>query len=146
MKRLVFVAVAAIAGVGAAAPQASPPARPIAAGVTVGAIKVGGLSSEHARTRLAARFGMGLPLSVGDRSWVASPQRLGAAAAVDSAVSRALRAAPGTKVPLEVKVDRAAVRAYVSAAREAVPRSSGRGEARRPVRAAAEHRRGQARS
>jgi lipoprotein-anchoring transpeptidase ErfK/SrfK len=114
VKRLVFIAVAAIAGVGAAAPQASPPARPIAAGVTVGAIKVGGLSSEHARTRLAARFGMGLRLSAGDRSWVASPQRLGATAAVDSAVSRALRAAPGTNLPLEVRVDRAAVRAYVA--------------------------------
>jgi len=114
VKRLVFVVVAAIAGVGAAAPQASPPARPIAAGVTVGAIKVGGLSSEHARTRLSARFGMGLRLSAGNRSWVASPQRVGATAAVDSAVSRALRAPPRTKVPLEVRVDRAAVRAYVA--------------------------------
>ena len=114
MKRIVFVVVAALAGVGAAAPQASPPAQPVAAGVTVGGIKVGGLSSEHARTRLAARFGMGLRLSAGDRNWVASPRRLGAAAAVDEAVTRALRSAPGTKLPLEVKVDRRAVRAYVS--------------------------------
>jgi lipoprotein-anchoring transpeptidase ErfK/SrfK len=114
VKRLVFVFVAALAGVGAAAPQASPPAAPIAAGVTVGGIQVGGLSSEHARTRIGARFGMGLRLSAGDRNWVASPARLGAAASVDTAVARALRAAPRTRIPLEVKVDRAAVRAYVA--------------------------------
>lgn len=75
----------------------------IAAGVQISGVPVGGLTSEPARTKIAAEFARSIPLVHGKRHWWASPQRLGASAAVDDAVSVALSARTGAKLELHVK-------------------------------------------
>jgi lipoprotein-anchoring transpeptidase ErfK/SrfK len=104
---------AALAAVGAAAPFAGPPLRPIAHGVTVGGVPVGGLTSERARVRLARAFAKPLALNLGTRRWSVSPRRFHARAAVDAAVARALRAGRGERVYVPVGVATPAVRDFV---------------------------------
>src|SRR5437870_1570526 len=87
-----FVALACAAAPGAARMPV------IAPGVRAGAIPLGGLTSEPARTRLEATFARAIPVERGTRRWWASPKRLGAGAAIDSAVSEALRAQSGARV------------------------------------------------
>jgi len=97
----------------AAAPASSQmPAIP--PGVTVAGIDVGGLMSEPARTKLTEAYSRSIPVVHGKRRWWASPQRLGAGASVDSAVSEALRAQPNTSVKLEVTVSQRALRRFVA--------------------------------
>ena len=105
---LLFVAVAT-----AAAP-ASSQMPPIAAGVSVGGVQVGVLTSEPARATLAKAFSRSIPVVQGKRRWWASPQRLGAGAAIDDAVSRALAAAPRSALELDVTYSPAAVEKFVA--------------------------------
>ena len=105
-----FLLVAAIAC--AAAPAAERPAVPIARGVTVGGVDVGGLTSEPARRTLEAHFGRPLHLAFGRDRWSVAPERLGLAA-VDDAISDALRARPGVDVRVDVSVRGKAVQRYV---------------------------------
>jgi lipoprotein-anchoring transpeptidase ErfK/SrfK len=86
----------------------------IAPGVTVGGIGVGGLTSEPARTRLEQAFARSIPVVHGKRHWWASPQRLGAGAAVDAAVSSALDAEPGDRVALGVDYSAPQLRRFVN--------------------------------
>lgn len=99
------------------APKPKPkPKKPLrlARGVTVGGVHIGGLttSAALAAVRLATRSP--LVVRVEDERVEVSPQRLGARAYVEPAVSRALRSAPGTDVPLVVTVKGAAVRSWVA--------------------------------
>jgi len=97
----------------AAAPASSQmPA--IAPGVSVGGIAVGGLTSEPARTKLEDAFAKSIPIVRGKRHWWASPQRLGAGAAVDVAVSRALQATAGERVDLGVAYSNDDLRKFVN--------------------------------
>jgi lipoprotein-anchoring transpeptidase ErfK/SrfK len=113
---LVFVGVAC-----AAAPSSSQmPA--IAYGVKVGGVDVGGLTSEPARARVAVEYARSIRVVRGDRRWWASPRRLGADAAVDSAVAEALGAAPEATVGLEVRSSPAAVRSFARRVARAVDR------------------------
>jgi lipoprotein-anchoring transpeptidase ErfK/SrfK len=86
----------------------------IAAGVTVSGVRIGGLTSEPARTKLERAFSKSIPVVHGKRRWWASPQRLGAAAAVDAAVSKALRARPGRRLALRIDFSGKQVRRFVS--------------------------------
>jgi lipoprotein-anchoring transpeptidase ErfK/SrfK len=86
----------------------------LARGITVGGVHVGGLTTSAARAavRLAARSP--LVVTVEDERVDVSPKRLGAKSYIEPAVSRALRSAPGTDVPVIVTVKGAAVRSWVA--------------------------------
>jgi lipoprotein-anchoring transpeptidase ErfK/SrfK len=101
------------------APKPKPKPKPkkrmrLARGVTVGGVHVGGLTTGAAlaAVRLAARSP--LVVVVEDERVEVSPHRLGAKAYVEPAVSRALRSAAGTNVPVAVTVKGAAVRSWVA--------------------------------
>jgi L,D-transpeptidase catalytic domain/Putative peptidoglycan binding domain len=98
---------------GAAVPAAGIPLPPIAKGVTVGGVEVGGLTAAEARSEITERFGTPITLYHEEERWKVSPAKLGADAAVQDAVVVALRAPAGAELPLEVGLDRAAIRNYV---------------------------------
>jgi lipoprotein-anchoring transpeptidase ErfK/SrfK len=98
---------------GVAAPDAARKPVPIAPGVTVAGVHVGGLTSEPARTRIEKAFGRPLRLRFGSKRWRISARYLGASAAIDEAVARALDARPRARVSLEVSAARPRIRRYV---------------------------------
>lgn len=114
MKRLLLVLFVAAVSLGVAAPDAARKPVVIAPGVTVGGVHVGGMMSEAARTRVEAAFGRPVRLQFRAKRWRISPRYLGASAGIDGAVSRALRAAPGTRVTLEVSAAQTRIRRYVN--------------------------------
>jgi hypothetical protein len=85
----------------------------IAPGVKVAGVKVGGLTSEPARMRINRAFGRPLRLRFGEKRWRISPRYLGANAAIDEAVARALESRPRARVALEVSSARSRIRRYV---------------------------------
>ena len=113
MKRLLAATFLLLVSLGVAAPDAARKPVVIAPGVNVAGVKVGGLTSEPARARIERAFGRPLRLSFGEKRWRISPRYLGANAAVDNAVSRALRAGPRARVNLQVTAARPRVRRYV---------------------------------
>lgn len=113
MKRLVAATFVLLVSMGVAAPDAARKPLVIAPGVTVAGVKVGGLTSEPARTRIERAFGRPLRLAFGQKRWRISPRYLGANAAVDAAVARSLRAPPRARVNLEVTPTKARIRRYV---------------------------------
>ena len=113
MKRLLAATFLLLVSLGVAAPDAARKPVVIAPGVSVAGVKVGGLTSEPARTRIERAFGRPLRLSFGQKRWRISPRYLGANAAVDDAVARALRAAPRARVNLQVTATRPRIRRYV---------------------------------
>ena len=112
MKYAVVVAAAFVA-VGATAPSAARSPAIVPAGVSVGGVRVGGLSSESARALVRETFSKPIRLRFQDERWFVSPEGLGVQASVDDAVSRALHAAPRSRVELRVDVSRRHIRAYV---------------------------------
>jgi lipoprotein-anchoring transpeptidase ErfK/SrfK len=113
VKRLLAAIFLLAVSLGVAAPDAARKPVVIAPGVTVAGVKVGGLTSEPARTRIEKAFGRPLRLVSGRKRWRISPRYLGANAAVDEAVARALRAAPRARVNLQVSATRPRIRRYV---------------------------------
>lgn len=110
--KVLFVALAALLAVGAAAPSSARlPA--VAPSVTVNGIKVGGLGSESARAVVRAKFEQPLTILDGAEKWSVRPEGLGLRASVDRAVRQALDAAPRSAVTLPVAVSSRAIRAYV---------------------------------
>ncbi len=99
---------------GAAAPAAGPPMPLVARGVNVLGTKVGGMTSEQARRHVKAAFVRPLRFRLGTETWSARPSELGASADVGAAVSRALRARPGRRLPLEVGIWKVRLRKYVA--------------------------------
>jgi lipoprotein-anchoring transpeptidase ErfK/SrfK len=100
-------------GLGVTAPAAGPSTVVIASGVQIAGVPVGGMTSEPARERLRVRFEQPVWFSYGKRRWGVQPWKLGAGAAVDEAVGRALRADVGEHVALRVYVGERPVRRYV---------------------------------
>jgi lipoprotein-anchoring transpeptidase ErfK/SrfK len=86
----------------------------IAAGVTIGGVQVGGLTSSEAYDAVNQSFSQPLGIIVGTHRLAPQPANIGAAARVGEAVARAGSALPGTQIPLGVSVNRARVRAYVA--------------------------------
>lgn len=109
-----LVTVFALSAFGAAVPAAGVPLPRIANGVAVGGVPVGGLTSESARARVTHRFGSPIGFFEGDKVWKVRPAELGASAAVQKAVARALGARPKQEITLEVGVSRKAIRRYVA--------------------------------
>jgi lipoprotein-anchoring transpeptidase ErfK/SrfK len=109
---LLIIPVAAIAAF-AAAPSAEHPAVPIAHGVTVDGIRVGGLTSEPARTRLRAAFDKPLRFAFRGEHWTARPSRFAASADIEQALTRALQAPAGARVELGASSSRMQIRSYV---------------------------------
>src|SRR5262245_8730609 len=110
MLRRALILVTFVALACAAAPGATRTPT-IAPGVIVGGLYVGDLTSEPARADLAAQFGRPIPIVYGEKRWRTAPNELGAGAAVNRAVAKALAAPPGSEIPLDVrwsqqKVDR----------------------------------------
>ena len=85
----------------------------IASGVTIDGIHVGGLAYGPAYSVVAVAFRSPLELTVGTHKILVSPWKLGANPYIGPAVSRALKAKPGTAVKMLVRLDRATVAAYV---------------------------------
>jgi lipoprotein-anchoring transpeptidase ErfK/SrfK len=113
VKRLLAATFLLLVTLGVAAPDAARKPVPIAPGVTVAGVHVGGLTSEPARTRIEKAFGRPLRLRFGSKRWRISPRYLGASAAIDEAVARALDARPRARVSLEVSAARPRIRRYV---------------------------------
>jgi lipoprotein-anchoring transpeptidase ErfK/SrfK len=86
----------------------------IAAGVAIGGVPVGGLTSADAYNAVDQSFSQPLLISVGTHRLAPQPAHLGAVARIGEAVARAGSAAPGTQIRLAVSVNRARVRAYVA--------------------------------
>lgn len=102
-----FVALACAAAPGATRMPTIPP------GVIVGGVYLGDLTSEPARAQLAEGFDRPIPVVRGSRHWFASPRRLGAGAAIDAAVEKALAARPGAEIPVDVRWSARKVRRFV---------------------------------
>jgi lipoprotein-anchoring transpeptidase ErfK/SrfK len=102
-----FVALACAAAPGAAHMPT------IAPGVIAGGVYIGDLTSEPARAQLAAEFGRPVRVVHGEQHWFASPRRLGADAAVDNAVEKALAARAGTEIPVDVRSSDDKVKSFV---------------------------------
>jgi hypothetical protein len=100
--------------VACAAAPASSQMPAIAPGVNVAGVAVGGLTSEPARAKLETAFSRSIPIVRGKRHWWGSPQRLGAGAAIDAAVSNALHATPDTRVRLHVAYSKKQLRKFVA--------------------------------
>jgi lipoprotein-anchoring transpeptidase ErfK/SrfK len=91
-----------------------PTPAPIAFGVTVGAVRVGGLMPFQASKAVQRVYGRPLVLVVDkSRKEQLAPAMLGARANVPKAIRRARVARPGAVVPLDVEVSQARVRTYV---------------------------------
>jgi lipoprotein-anchoring transpeptidase ErfK/SrfK len=101
------------AGFGAAVPAAGVSLPVVPEGVAVGGVEIGGLISPSAKAKIRDQFGEPLHFFHGEKVWAVSPARLGASAGIEDAVSEALRARPGTEVPLRIGVRTRAVRRYV---------------------------------
>jgi len=113
MRRLlIIIPVAAIAAF-AAAPSAEHPAVAIPYGVTVDGVRIGGLTSEPARTRLRAAFDRPLRFVFRGQHWTARPSRFSASSDVEDAITHALQARPGAQLDLGVSSSRTEVRSYV---------------------------------
>ena len=110
---VLLVPVLVALGLGVTAPAAGPSTVVIAEGVHVAGVDVGGMTSEPARERLRAQFEQPVWFAYGKRRWGIQPWKLGAGAAVDEGLGRALHAHPGEKVALRVYVGERAVRRYV---------------------------------
>jgi lipoprotein-anchoring transpeptidase ErfK/SrfK len=113
VKRLLGAIFLLAVTLGVAAPDAARKPVVIAPGVTVSGVKVGGLTSEPARTRIEKAFGRPLPLRYGKKRWRISPRYLGTSAAVDDAVAKALRSRPRARLSLQVSATRTRIRRYV---------------------------------
>jgi hypothetical protein len=110
---LVFVPIAAIAAA-AAAPVGGHPLPPIAKGVKIGGISVGGMNAETARVHVEKVYGRSVIFTHDEASWRVRPVTLGARPQIGRAVTRALRAKHAAKIPLRVAFNRKRLNAYVA--------------------------------
>jgi lipoprotein-anchoring transpeptidase ErfK/SrfK len=113
LRLLTVLAVAAVAC--ATAPAAGPPSRPIAVGVTVAGLPVGGFTSEDARALLRQGLDEPIAFRLGKLRWTATTDRLGSYAAVDSAVAEALAAPAGGHVDVSAAIVPDRLAGYVAA-------------------------------
>ncbi len=111
LRSLAVLTVAAVACATAPAGGRSPV--PVAAGVSVAGVPVGGLTWQPARERLQQAFEKPLRFEFGRESWRVAPERLGASAAVDATLDDAIRARAGAAVALRLSFSATDVRRYV---------------------------------
>jgi lipoprotein-anchoring transpeptidase ErfK/SrfK len=105
---------ALVSGVLAAAPNAAEVPATIPLGVTIGALPVGGLTPEDAAAAVQQAFARPLRLQLGETRISVTPDVLGATAAVDRAIQRALVAPENTAVPLGVNAPGSSITPFVA--------------------------------
>ena len=110
---LALVPIAAIAAA-AAAPSAERPLPPLAKGVKIGGISVGGLNAEAARVHVERVFERPVLFVDGKKRWRAGPVSLGARPHIGLALRRALRARGPKKIPLRVTFNRVRLTGYIA--------------------------------
>jgi lipoprotein-anchoring transpeptidase ErfK/SrfK len=114
MRRFVFLLVVAAVASGAAAPSAQR-MKVVPAGVQIGGVRLGGLTSEQARNAVSWWYDRPLRFVFYGRHWTVRPTALGASVDADWAVQRVLRAQPNEHLALRVNVDSDATQRYVRA-------------------------------
>jgi lipoprotein-anchoring transpeptidase ErfK/SrfK len=104
---LIFCLVVCAFGAGATHARAdgTPPPATIPAGVQIGPVAVGGMTSEDATAAVQTAYFAPLVVHVGHRSVSVSPHHFATAVDVATAVQAALTAAPDTVVPLTPTYD-----------------------------------------
>jgi lipoprotein-anchoring transpeptidase ErfK/SrfK len=88
-------------------------AQVIADGVTMNGVDLGGMTSDQAVAAVEAAFGTSLTLQFATTTISVAPALLGVHVFADSAVARALTAAPGTALTLRAGYDATKVRALI---------------------------------
>ena len=96
----------------------------VPAGVQIGGVRVGGLTSEQARNAISWWYNRPLRFVFYGKHWTVRPTALGASVDADSAVQRVLRAQPNEHVALRVDAEADATQAVRARARRAGSRSS----------------------
>jgi lipoprotein-anchoring transpeptidase ErfK/SrfK len=86
---------------------------PIAEGVTIASVDVGGMTSDEATAAVGQSFGQSLQLSVAGTRVLVTPDLLGGTADVQKAVLRATTAVAGAAIPLPVTVDRSVTSRFI---------------------------------
>lgn len=92
-----------------ATPASSPTPQPIAANVTVGGVKVGGLTPEAATALVEKELGSSLrplDLRADQEQLTITPDQIKLGFHMQAMISAAIKASSGTRVPLEVSFDR----------------------------------------
>ena len=84
------------------------------AGVTVGALPVGGFTSEEAAALVRARLAAPVEFELEAKTWTASPEELGVSASVDEAIAAALAARTGDAVEVDATPSRPDLLRYVT--------------------------------
>jgi lipoprotein-anchoring transpeptidase ErfK/SrfK len=114
VKRFALLVVLAAVASGAAAPSAQR-MKVVPAGVQIGGVRVGGLTSEQARNAISWWYNRPLRFVFYGKHWTARPTVFGASVDADSAVQRVLRAQPNEHVALQTDADSDAIKRYVRA-------------------------------
>jgi L,D-transpeptidase catalytic domain len=114
---VVALACATVVGVGAGtrAQLEQPPETSVAVvpdGVTVGGVRLAGLTASEAEAALAASFVRPLVLRHGRETWRFVPGTVGAEADARRAAMQALVASPGDALPLPLRLDRKRLEAW----------------------------------
>lgn len=91
-----------------------PPPPTVAPGVVVGSVDLGGMTREMAIAAVESGFAQPLSFHFRKSTWRITPRKLSAKAFVGQAVTAALEAQPGAKVPLVVRINQWRIRTYVS--------------------------------
>jgi lipoprotein-anchoring transpeptidase ErfK/SrfK len=108
---LLLVAVAAVASA-AAAPSAKRPAL-VPQGVSIGGVRIGGLTAERARSGIRWWYNRRIHFVFRGKRWGVRPAALGASVDLDDATERALKASAGQRLALRVNVDQRRISRYV---------------------------------
>jgi lipoprotein-anchoring transpeptidase ErfK/SrfK len=114
VKRFVFLVVVAAVASGAAAPSAQR-MKVVPAGVQIGGVRVGGLTSEQARNAIRWWYNRPVRFVFYGKHWTVRPAALGATVDADHAVQQVLQARPNESLALRVDVEPDAVDHYVRA-------------------------------
>lgn len=120
--RRVTIVMAAAAVAGAAAPAAGNAPAAVDPEVTVGGVRLDGLTWSPARHHLRVSLDRPVRLALGQRLWSIAATRFRPTADIDATVTAALRAPAGSEVPLRVSFSPRQVRAYVDAVATEVDR------------------------
>ena len=114
MKRFVFLIIVAAVASGAAAPSAQR-VKVVPAGVQIGGVRVGGLTSEQARNAVRWWYNRPVRFVFYGKHWTVRPAALGANVDADWAVQHVLQAKPNEHLALRTNVESEAIKRYVHA-------------------------------
>src|SRR5260221_8084618 len=110
-RSLILILFAALAC--AAAPDAARTPE-VAPGVQLGAVDLGGLTAEAARTLIESSLAKPIPVVAGDVSWYAWPDRIGLRASPDRGLAAALGAQPGERLAVPSRWSQKRVERFVA--------------------------------